>query len=624
MTRGSKGAWKGLAAAALAAASIAISAPAEAGHAGHARLLGANHPADGFVATAPAARDRGRGMPPLEKIVYGYYPYWLSGDEPLDYDLLSHIAWFAIALGPDGSISEANGWPGSWTDLVAAAHENGVRVDVAFTLFAGDGIDTLVNSETNRAAAIDTIIGAVEDGDADGASIDFEGVPSSAAAGFAAFLSELRDAFDDAGLADAQISVAGPAVDWSGAFDLAVILPSIDVYFIMGYDYFWGGSSHAGPTGITLTDAFWADITGYSELRSMADASAQISEADRAKVVMGVPYYGRQYTTATADLGAPATASDGPVTYAEAMAAVEDDGLELLWDDGALTAWYVFEDADGFHELCFDDAEAMAWKFRFAAEQGLGGVGMWALGNDGDRTELWDEIEAAFTAPFAPHPGDRLAPIPVADLPFGDARDGSDFGAGGMFFNHYSCAPDLEEWGREFVYRVEVCHAGTLTAAVAGDGGDVDNDVHILDAPSEAACLARGNLEASAAVTPGTYYVVVDTYVAGAVLQGGPFTLSITSPDIPGPQCPDGTVCIAGECAEPAADAGADGGDTDADSDADTDADTDADSDADSDADADADGDADGDAGGGDADGCGCRAAGSAGDLRGCLLRFLI
>jgi hypothetical protein len=546
----------------LSAATCATAATAGSAHEQQLRQFGGAFAPDAAPRPAPPARES-KSMPPLVKLVYGYYPYWVSAEDELDYSLLSHIAWFAIEMNADGTAGDAHGWPGSWTALVAAAHENDVRVDVTFTLFSSSGIETLVNSATNRATAIDTIIGAIEEGGADGAAIDFEGVPSSAADGFATFLAELDDALVDAGLTDAQISVAGPAVDWSGGFDLGLILPSIDVYFIMGYALFWSGSSHAGPTGILLTDDFWRDLTGWSELRSMAEYSAQITEAERAKIVMGVPYYGQQWTTATADLGAAALGSDWSVTYDAAMSLNEDDGVELLWDDGALTAWYAYTDGDGIHEAYFDDAEAIAWKYRFANEQGLGGIGIWALGYDGSRPELWDEIEAAFTAPYVPHPGDRGAPFAVTDFPFDDARDSADLGAGGMYFNFYSCAPDVEEWGREFVYQVEVCHEGSITATVGGDSGTVDNDLQILSAPSEEACLVRDDVEATTAVTPGTYYVVVDTYVDDAVLQGGPFTLSITADGIPSPQCPEGQICQAGECAEPAPDAGTDGGEPD-------------------------------------------------------------
>jgi hypothetical protein len=313
----------------------------------------------------------------------------------------------------------------------------------------------------------------------------------------------------------------------------------------------------------------------------MAEYGAQITESERAKIVMGVPYYGREWLTVSGDLGAATTANVGSVTYSAAMTALDDLGIAAEWDDGAITPWYAFEDTDGWHEVYFDDEESLAWKYRFVNEQGLGGIGIWALGYDAGHTALWDEIEAAFTEPYVPHPGDMGAPFAVTDFPFDDARGSADLGADGMYFNFYSCAPDLDEWGREFVYQLEICHDGAITATVGGDGGSVDNDVQILSALSEEACLSRGNLEATTAVTPGAYFVVVDTYVTDAVLQGGPFTLSITADGIPSPQCPDGQVCQAGECETPAPDAGPDGGGPDSGVDGGGDADGDTDSNSD-------------------------------------------
>jgi hypothetical protein len=487
--------------------------------------------------------------PLVRKTVYGYYPYWVSGFVELEWDLLTHLAWFGISINPDGSAGDDNGWPDSWAGLVTAAHDNEVRVDVTFTLFSSSGIETLVNSSVNRAAAIETIIDAVTAGDADGASIDFEGVPAAAADGLELFLAELRQAFDEID-EDLQISVAGPAVDWSGAFDLAVLLPNIDVYFIMGYAYFWGGSSHAGPTGILLTDDFWRTYSYGSELRSMAEYSALVDEEQRDKIVMGVPYYGREWTTVDEALGSATIDSIGAVTYAAAALDLEEPDIVRLWDDRSLSPWYVFHDGVDWHQVYYDDEESLAWKYRLVDEQGLGGIGIWALRYDADHEALWDEIDAAFGERFVPHAGDRLEPIPVSDLPFADERDSADLAQGGSYFNFYSCAEDLPLWGREFVYQVEICHVGELTAGVTGDGDGVDNDVQILSALSEDACLARDDEVVSLAVEPGTYFVVVDTYVDNGVLRGGPFALALEGIGIPSPQCEPSQVCYGGECVE--------------------------------------------------------------------------
>jgi hypothetical protein len=57
------------------------------------------------------------------------------------------------------------------------------------------------------------------------------------------------------------------------------------------------------------------------------------------------------------------------------------------------------------------------------------------------------------------------------------------------------------------------------------ESSGVDVDVHILSALDDQACLSRGNLHAKADVTPGTYYVVIDTY--GGQANAGGYQLDI-------------------------------------------------------------------------------------------------
>ncbi len=63
--------------------------------------------------------------------------------------------------------------------------------------------------------------------------------------------------------------------------------------------------------------------------------------------------------------------------------------------------------------------------------------------------------------------GHRANPIPIDVFPFHDERDTT---AGpSNYFNFYSCRTDLAEYGREWVYRVDVCQPGILAAHVPED-----------------------------------------------------------------------------------------------------------------------------------------------------------
>ena len=167
----------------------------------------------------------------------------------------------------------------------------------SFTLFSSSGLSTLLGSASNRERAITNMIDELEAGGADGVSVDFEGVPASAREDLLTFFTELRAELDARGHAGAGISAAGPAVDWGDAWDLAAIIDIIDVYFIMCYGYFWSGSTRAGPAGLFRTSAAWSAASSNSILRTVAEATREAGEAQRGKIVCGVPYYGREFTT---------------------------------------------------------------------------------------------------------------------------------------------------------------------------------------------------------------------------------------------------------------------------------------------------------------------------------------
>jgi len=112
----------------------------------------------------------------------------------------------------------------------------------------------------------------------------------------------------------------------------------------------------------------------------------------------------------------------------------------------------------------------------------------------------------------------------VDSFPFADDRDTSAEPPG--LLDGYSCSPDTDESGPEVVYRVRVPADGFLSAAVREADG-VDVDVHILSSLDAAACLDRGNFDARADVTPGEWWVVVDTYVSAGVPQSGAFHVDI-------------------------------------------------------------------------------------------------
>lgn len=129
------------------------------------------------------------------------------------------------------------------------------------------------------------------------------------------------------------------------------------------------------------------------------------------------------------------------------------------------------------------------------------------------------------SAPMRVGTGTVAQPLVVDALPFVDVRDTRRDGARGV--NVYTGCSTANEGGPEVLYRLEVTRPMTVRATVASLGA-ADIDVHLLrDTVSGAACVTRNDKTITSALTPGTYFLALDTYVAAGVEQAGEYALVV-------------------------------------------------------------------------------------------------
>ena len=129
------------------------------------------------------------------------------------------------------------------------------------------------------------------------------------------------------------------------------------------------------------------------------------------------------------------------------------------------------------------------------------------------RTVVANEAAPDADAPRLHGHGAPADPFLVDVLPFADRRDTSTFGIDAIT-SYPACGPQ-DERGNEVYYRIEITAPAMLHAYIIDSGADID--VHLLRGKADAAsCIARGDTEVSMAVTPGTYYLVADTFAGKA------------------------------------------------------------------------------------------------------------
>ncbi len=331
-------------------------------------------------------RQRGTDEGPCAEVL-GFLPHWVQQSN-IRHDLLTDIACFAIEFHPDGTIKNAHRWP--WLDAINRAHAAGVRIHITAQLFgAGDLHRFLIDRQT-RGRFFHGIATAAVVAGAAGIVIDFEGDSSTDWTGhMPGFAAELRGYLAEQ-TPGVRLSIAVPAVNWGGQWDLAALAGACDRLVIMAYDYNGKWSERAGASAPLAGGAI--NVT-----QTIRGQYAAVAAQDPGKLILALPHYGNHWLVAGDAPGAAATRWVEFITFSAAQRLLES--RPPRWDLHSQTPWIAWRDSEGWHQVWYEDARSFRLKLALAREAGLGGVGIWALGFAGDHGDLWQEIHRAFVAP---------------------------------------------------------------------------------------------------------------------------------------------------------------------------------------------------------------------------------
>jgi spore germination protein YaaH len=312
----------------------------------------------------------------FKKPVMGYLPYWVSNRDQ-NYSVVSHLAWFAIELNPDGTIGSKHGWP-EW-DVINAVHNAGNKIILTVTMFSDSEIHTLLTSY--KTTAVNNLLAQVQAGNADGINIDFE-MPSTSGDDvlLVEFMQLLYNTFK-AARNDYHISIASPAVDWWGTWDYGALNNYVDAFMIMAYGYYWSGSSQAGPlspltrTGTDINDT----INTY------------ISQGvSKSKIILGLPFYGLDFPVTSSVKHANRDTARGNAnspSYSSIMTTISTYSPTINYDTNYESAWFNYN-SGGLRQVWFDNLTSLERKFDFINARDLGGLGIWAYGYQYAYSEL--------------------------------------------------------------------------------------------------------------------------------------------------------------------------------------------------------------------------------------------
>jgi len=323
-----------------------------------------------------------------KKEVLGFFPYWmLSNQDQIDLAPLTSISLFGLEMDGRGNVITGNadddvsgGWA-MWKDpklddLLKRAKEQDVKVYLTLKCFDSSNIDKLSTSDDAQKALIANALYFVNSKALDGINIDFEyvGNPTDEVrSGFTRLITnlnnELKRQVPGTALTIDTYLVSGSE---KGIFDIPMIAKNSDAFVIMGYDMHTplGGPGPVSAMGGTT------NIIGYVQ--------NYLEQVDASKLILAVPYYGYDWPESVAS---PSADMVKILPYAEIMD--QSQNLQLTWDETSETPSFTYNDTAGQARVVhFDNVRSLGIKYDFINQKNLRGVGIWALGYDGENQDL--------------------------------------------------------------------------------------------------------------------------------------------------------------------------------------------------------------------------------------------
>jgi spore germination protein YaaH len=328
----------------------------------------------------------------LKKRVFGWFPYWQSSTySNFQWNLLSDLCYFDYTVTPATGANSNTSFAWTTDAGVTAALANGVNAEITITLFSSHS--TFLGSSTAMTTCINNVVSMIHSRGGKGVNVDFEGMATSDKAGFTAFIHQLKTALKASNPAY-EVSICLYAVDWGPVFDIHNLNADVDLYIIMGYDYYYGGSATAGPS-----DPLYDFETGYNYDHSKSITEYLTAGVPLNKLLLGVPYYGESWPTAgsTAPSATSGTGSSLIYNTMRANASGNYSNANMHWEPRSMTPFFAYQSAGAWHQAWIDNAYSMGKRYDVVNQRGIGGIGIWAMGYDDGYPELWSAIQNKFS-----------------------------------------------------------------------------------------------------------------------------------------------------------------------------------------------------------------------------------
>lgn len=345
--------------------------------------------------------------------VFGFAPFWtIDKLDNVDFGTLTTLAYFGIPALPSGDLDKSDyGYEvfkgKKATELFRRAHQAGTKVVLTITQMNNWPIIALLDDPSAQENLIAQVVGEVQNRGIDGVNVDFEydGDPGEGYRRlFTQFVGNLTQAMHGQNPNfKVTVSVYAASVKDPKIYDIGKLSQSADGIFMMAYDFATLGAEAVMPT---------SPLYGHQEGKYWYDVSTAVADflimMPPQKLILGLPWYGYNYPVSEPEIKAPTLSywwgnRASVQTYSASQQLARPDREDISefksgWDNSGQVGWRAyFLPATGTWRMVFiEDPASLGIKYDFAKNKNLAGVGIWALGFDHGRRELWELIRDKF------------------------------------------------------------------------------------------------------------------------------------------------------------------------------------------------------------------------------------
>ena len=332
--------------------------------------------------------------------VYTWYPYWM-GDvwKSYNFDLISSISFLSYNIDPKTGSYLNPAQIKQWreTDLLDSAKIHKTKVLLSLALEGEENHLEFLKNEKAWTTTLDSITVLLKERDADGIEVEFIDIPKDLGPKFLDFVAQLKENLSYRFITKKlTLSLVIPASPDKFPFDLRKLDESVDLFIVKGLDY------HEEDGTVAAVAPLRNETAGGPSLENTL-----LTYLDRGlnaeKSILALPLYGSQWSgTFDPEEGFYTTNFERKVTLSEVNRVFQSKDsiykIEPTLDETTMTQYFFLEFQDNTSiEGWYDDSLTLSKKMDYALVNKFKGVGLWALGYDLGKNEVWDVVAKKFT-----------------------------------------------------------------------------------------------------------------------------------------------------------------------------------------------------------------------------------